>query len=119
MGQPTTQNTLHHRQHPPSEQHSTILLMDHYQKESDVLSTSHTRVDEFIQIGKSALNELYEQKSLMKGTQRRLLDVANSLGMGQSMIRLIEQRTTQDKWILYGGMGMTLFCIFLIVHFLK
>lgn len=43
-------------------------MMDQYAKESDVLDNSNTRVDEYIQFGRNALNELYEQRSIMKVT---------------------------------------------------
>ncbi|KAJ3085585.1 protein transport protein bos1 [Quaeritorhiza haematococci] len=82
---------------------STILMMDHMLRENDVLKTSGDRIDEFITMGRSALQELYEQRSMLKSTQRRLLDIANSLGLSTTVIRYIEQRTAADKWILWGA----------------
>lgn len=51
---------------PLPSDHSTILINDHYTNEGDVLNSSHTRVDEFIQLGRNALTELMEQKYILK-----------------------------------------------------
>jgi len=48
-----------------------------------------------------------------QGTQRRILDVANTLGMSQHVLRLIERRNAQDWAILIGGIVVT--CVIMIV----
>ncbi len=50
----------------------------------------------------------------IQSSQRRLLDIANSLGLSSTVIRLVEQRTTQDKLILYGGMLVTVIIIWFL-----
>jgi Golgi SNAP receptor complex protein 2 len=47
-------------------QESTILMMDHMLREQTSLATADTRIDEFINLGRNALNELYEQRSMLK-----------------------------------------------------
>ena len=40
----------------------------------------------------------------IKRAQRRVLDVMNSVGMGDSMLRLIERRQRSDVYLAIGGM---------------
>ncbi|KAI8822514.1 snare region anchored in the vesicle membrane C-terminus-domain-containing protein [Fimicolochytrium jonesii] len=97
---------------------NTILMMDHMIRENGVLENSGHRLDEFMQMGRAALQDLVEQRDSLKGTQRRLLDVANYLGLSTSVIRYIERRTAADRWIFLGGVTTTVFIMWLIVHYL-
>lgn len=40
----------------------------------------------------------------MQSAHRKLLDTLNSVGLSDSLMRVIERRQTLDKWIVYGGM---------------
>ena len=33
-----------------------------------------------------------------------MLDVLNSVGLGNKLLRMIDRRQTGDKWLVYGGM---------------
>ncbi|KAJ3017058.1 UNVERIFIED_CONTAM: protein transport protein bos1 [Siphonaria sp. JEL0065] len=102
---------------PPLSYTSTILMMDGLLKESDVLQASEGRIDEFIQMGRGALSELYEQRQILKSTQKRMYDIATSLGLSSTVIKYIEKRAVQDRWILFGGMFVTVLLMWAIVHF--
>ena len=41
---------------------------------------------------------------MAQATQRKMLDVLNSVGLSDRLLRLIERRQRLDKWIVYGGM---------------
>ncbi|KAJ3213693.1 protein transport protein bos1 [Dinochytrium kinnereticum] len=103
----------------PATDSSTILMMDGLVNENEVLHTAGDRLDEFINIGRTALQELYEQRTMLKSTQRRMLDVFNNLGLSTTVIRYIEQRSQQDKWILFGGIAVSIFLMWAIVHYLR
>jgi len=49
----------------------------------------------------------------LKGAQKKILDIANTLGLSNTVMRLIEKRTFQDKFVLFGGMILT--CIIMIL----
>ncbi|KAJ1542277.1 protein transport protein bos1, partial [Nowakowskiella sp. JEL0078] len=70
--------------------------MDSMLRDHDSLNRSNTHLDEYILMGRQALNELVEQRGVLKATQRRMLDVANNLGLSTTVIRFIEQRTSTD-----------------------
>ncbi|KAJ3083042.1 protein transport protein bos1, partial [Physocladia obscura] len=82
---------------------STILMMDGLLRENQVLSATDGKLDEFIQMGQHALTELMEQRHILKATQKRMYDIATSLGLSASVIKYIEKRATQDRWVLFGG----------------
>lgn len=89
------------------------------------------------------LDNLVDQRNMLKGTQRRLLDAANTLGLSRDVIGWIERRryvtfvslfsalsrigvinahgllnSTQDMWIFVAGAIFTFFCFWAIWHYL-
>jgi Golgi SNAP receptor complex protein 2 len=49
-------------------------------------------VDEFIAAGRAALDGLVDQRSVLKGTQRRVLDAAHTMGLSRDVIGWVERR---------------------------
>ncbi|TWW70196.1 Golgi SNAP receptor complex member 2 27 kDa [Takifugu flavidus] len=54
----------------------------------------------------------------LAGTHKKMLDVANMLGLSNTVMRLIERRATQDKFIMIGGMLLTCVFMFLVIRYL-
>ncbi len=77
-----------------------------------VIDHASTSLDQYIQMGTATLSDLQQQKSLLKGTHRRILDVANVLGLSQSVIRWIDLRNRQDQYVFY--LGITITCIIIV-----
>lgn len=48
-----------------------------------------------------------------------MLDVANMLGLSNTVMRLIEKRANQDKFLMVGGMLITCIVMFLVVKYLS
>ncbi|XP_055513009.1 Golgi SNAP receptor complex member 2 isoform X2 [Leucoraja erinacea] len=59
--------------------------------------------------------ELLQRTFTTNGAQKKILDVANMLGMSNTVMRLIEKRAFQDKFIMIGGMVVT--CIIMVLAF--
>ena len=53
-----------------------------------------------------------------QGTHKKMLDVANMLGLSNTVMRIIERRATQDKFIMIGGMLLTCVFMFLVIRYL-
>lgn len=53
-----------------------------------------------------------------QGTHKKILDVANMLGLSNTVMRLIEKRAFQDKFLMLGGMAVTCLIMFLVVQYL-
>lgn len=64
------------------------------------------------------LDTLKYNRETLKGAHRRIIDLANTLGLSNATISLIERRVTQDKYVLIGGMFVTLAVIVLVIIYL-
>jgi hypothetical protein len=60
------------------------------------------------------LNSLYKILSLVQKEHRKALDVLNTVGLSNSVLKLIERRHRVDNWIKYAGMILTLVIMFII-----
>lgn len=60
--------------------------------------------EEAYQTGVSALAAMAQQRDLLKSAHRKVLDVLNTVGMSDSVLRIAERRISVDKMIAYGGM---------------
>ncbi|PPQ84582.1 hypothetical protein CVT25_015785 [Psilocybe cyanescens] len=86
--------------------------------EHSFIQNTDTKLDEFLAQGREVLDNLRDQRNILKGTQRRLLDTANTLGLSRNVIGWIEKRSTQDTYIFLGGAVFTFFCFYLIWRYL-
>ncbi|XP_021413441.2 Golgi SNAP receptor complex member 2 [Oncorhynchus mykiss] len=82
------------------------------------LNNAHRGMDDLLGSGSSILTGLRDQRDTLKGTHKKMLDVANMLGLSNTVMRLIEKRATQDKFIMIGGMLLTCVVMFLVVKYL-
>ncbi|XP_063074717.1 Golgi SNAP receptor complex member 2-like [Engraulis encrasicolus] len=62
--------------------------------------------------------ELMRRKCTTNGVHKKMIDVANMLGLSNTVIRLIEKRASQDKFIMVGGMLLTCVVMFLVIKYL-
>jgi golgi SNAP receptor complex member 2 len=64
----------------------------HALREHSFIHNTETQLDAFIAQGQEVLNNLVDQRQMLKGTQRKLLDAANTLGLSRNVIGWIERR---------------------------
>ncbi|CAM0875603.1 unnamed protein product [Alopecurus aequalis] len=69
--------------------------------------TSSRMLDEAFDTGVAILNKYSDQRDRLKSAQRKALDVLNTVGLSNSVLKLIEKRHRVDKKIAYGGMILT------------
>lgn len=100
-----------------SEQDTTILI-DHSVQHNMSLQNANRGVDDMLRSGSSILENMREQRNTLKGAHRRMIDIANTLGLSNTTMRLIERRASEDKYILFGGMFITLVVIILLILYL-
>ena len=83
------------------------------------MASTNAQLDEFLDRGRAVLGDLGQQREMLKGTQKRLYSVANTLGISGDTIRMIERRAKQDKWVFWGGIvSFFVFC-FLVLRYLR
>lgn len=64
----------------------------HALNEHTFIQNTEARLDDFLAQGREVLDNLVDQRNMLKGTQRRLLDAANTLGLSRDVIGWIERR---------------------------
>jgi golgi SNAP receptor complex member 2 len=81
------QEQLGHSESPFSNLRENYALREH-----TFIQETEARLDDFLAQGREALDNLIDQRNMLKGTQRRLLDAANTLGLSRDVIGWIERR---------------------------
>lgn len=92
----------------------TSIMIDAALQQNQRLHNSHRNMDDLISSGTGIIGSLREQRGTLKGAQKRMLDIANSLGLSNTVMRFIERRAYQDKFILFGGMFVTCLIMFFV-----
>lgn len=93
----------------------TAIDMDYSLQHHNSMMNAHRGVDDMLSTGHSALDSLKSQRDVLKGAQRRILDMGNVLGLSNHTMRLIERRLSEDKYVLFIGMAVTLCILFLFL----
>ncbi len=91
----------------------------HALREQSFFEQTNSQLDEFLDRGRAVLGDLGQQREMLKGTQRRLYSVANTLGVSGDTIRMVERRAKQDKWIFWAGVVVFVGFCWLVIHFLR
>lgn len=68
------------------------------------LSQAHNDIDGILNGGYQILENLQQDTQVLKGAKTKMLNILNTLGLSNTVMRLIDKRTTQDKFLLYGLM---------------
>ncbi|KAK7053341.1 Protein transport protein bos1 [Paramarasmius palmivorus] len=119
-------STLHPALRPQSEEHSESpfrgptpqLREDYALREHTWIQNTNSQLDDLLAQGRDALDNLVDQRNILKGTQTRLMSAANTLGLSRDVIGWIERRSTQDMYIFFIGAIFTFLCFFLIWYYL-
>lgn len=82
--------------------------------ENGSLNRTGKMLNEYIAIGQETMSNLGSQKERLKGIQRKAFDILNSLGIANTLMKVVEGRDKVDKWIVYGGMALILVIIVLV-----
>ncbi|OWF50034.1 Golgi SNAP receptor complex member 2-like [Mizuhopecten yessoensis] len=96
----------------------TSIQIDAGMAHNERLQNSHRDMDNLLGSGNSIIDNLRDQRVTLKGAHKKMLDVANVLGLSNTVMRLIEKRSYQDKYILFGGMVVTCVIMYLVWSYL-
>lgn len=83
------------------------------------MTSTHAQLDEYLERGRAVLGDLGQQREMLKGTQRKLYSVANTLGVSGDTIRMVERRAKQDKWIFWSAVLIFFGFCWAVMHFLR
>ncbi|XP_037655742.1 Golgi SNAP receptor complex member 2-like [Choloepus didactylus] len=96
----------------------TTTPMDESLQFNSSLQEIHHGKDNLTGSRHSILEGLRAQRLTLKGTQKKILDIANMLGLCSTVMLLIEKRAFQDKHFMIGRMLFTCVTMFLVVKYL-
>jgi len=91
----------------------------HALREQGFFANTHSALDDYLARGQAVLNDLGQQREVLKGTQKRLYSVANTLGVSGDTIRMVERRAKEDKWIFAAGVIIFFLFCWLCLHYLR
>ncbi|KAF2658182.1 protein transport protein BOS1 [Lophiostoma macrostomum CBS 122681] len=91
----------------------------HAYREHSFLAQTSSTLDDYLDRGRAVLGDLGQQRDMLKGTQRRLYSVANTLGVSGDTIRMVERRARQDKWIFWAGVVVFVVFVWACLHYLR
>ncbi|KAK8217155.1 Protein transport protein bos1 [Zalaria obscura] len=91
----------------------------HALREQNFFSSTNATLDEYLERGRAVLGDLGDQREMLKGTQRKLYSVANTLGISGDTIRMVERRAKQDKWIFWAGVVIFVIFVYLVLRWLR
>ncbi|RDA92690.1 hypothetical protein CP533_3709 [Ophiocordyceps camponoti-saundersi (nom. inval.)] len=91
----------------------------HAFREQNFMATTNQALDEYIARGQAVLGDLGQQREMLKNTQKRLYNVANTLGVSGDTIRMVERRAREDKWIFFAGVIVFFLFCWLVLHYLR
>lgn len=74
---------------------------------------SHMMIEEAYATGVAVLSKYADQRDRLKRAQRKALDILNTVGLSNSVLKLIERRHRLDKWIAYAGMIVTVVVVYM------
>ena len=86
-------------------------------KDKERIRRSKQVVEEAYQNGVGALVAMAQQRDVLKNAHRKVLDVLNTIGMSDSVLRIAERRISVDKMIAYGGMALVILFLVLVWWF--
>jgi len=91
----------------------------HALREQNFFANTNSALDDYLARGQAVLNDLGQQREMLKTTQKRLYSVANTLGISGDTIRMVERRAREDKWIFAAGVIVFLLFCWLVIHYLR
>ncbi|KAJ7287422.1 golgi SNAP receptor complex member bos1 [Mycena rebaudengoi] len=116
---PAEHSTLHPALRPQGDQHTESPFRgpspqpgfgsreQHALDEHTFIQNTEARLDDFLAQGREVLDNLVDQRNMLKGTQRRLVGCCEHAWIN-----------TQDMYIFFGGAVFTFFCFYLIWKYL-
>ncbi|KAF2324490.1 hypothetical protein GH714_014788 [Hevea brasiliensis] len=92
-----------------------LRIFDEEAQAMQSVQNSKRMLQESLSTGTAILSKYSEQRERLKNAQRKALDVLNTVGLSNSVLRLVKRRNHVDRWIKYMGMLITLAVLYFLV----
>uniref|UniRef100_A0A0C9S4X6 Membrin n=1 Tax=Wollemia nobilis TaxID=56998 RepID=A0A0C9S4X6_9CONI len=91
-----------------------LQIFDEEAQAMQSVRNSSSVLEEAYATGVAVLAKYSEQRDRLKQAQRKALDILNTVGLSNSVLKIIERRHRLDKWISYIGMFLTVVIIIVV-----
>ncbi|CAI6362248.1 unnamed protein product [Macrosiphum euphorbiae] len=98
-----------------ADMNDTTILIDSSIQHQNSLQGANRGVDDLLGSGASILQSLREQRDRLTSTRNRLTGIFGSLRLSNTTMKYIEKRLKEDRYILYGGMAITILIIIIVM----
>ena len=69
--------------------------------------------------GRDIVTNLYSQSEILKKVKQRTMQMLNTIGMSESILKLIDKRTKADVFIFIALAIITLLIIYVLYYYIK
>jgi len=100
----------------------TVTVDNDYQLRTNIdnsLARSSQMVDNYLDAGEASLIELQSQRKSLERSQDKVGQMGAMLHFARSLMKMINRRQWEDKWIIYIGIFVTLFIFLFLLYWLK
>jgi len=97
----------------------TSIELDAHLEHNQRMGDTHRQIDDLLGHGSSILSSLRDQHGTLKSARKKVLDVINTLGLTNTVMRLIEKRGSQDKILFWVGVIITCLIMYLTVWYVR
>ncbi|GME92658.1 unnamed protein product [Ambrosiozyma monospora] len=105
-------------QQQQQQKYSGMSMEEGLYKEQNSLDKSNQQLDDILEMGRQAFDDLVEQNELIADMRERMGESLENLGFSQVTIRKVQRKLFEDKWLFYIGALLTLYIMYLIYHYL-
>ncbi|KAK4936090.1 hypothetical protein LTR28_010228 [Elasticomyces elasticus] len=88
-------------------------------RERNFFGQANDTLDEYLERGRTVMTDLHGQREVLKGTQKKLYSVANTLGVSGETIRMVNRRAKQDKFVFGAGCAVFVVFVWVVLRYLK
>merc|ERR1711990_21823 len=97
----------------------TSIELDAHLEHNQRMTDTNRQLDDMLGHGSSILSSLRDQHGTLKSARKKVLDVINTLGLTNTVMRLIEKRGSRDKVIFCVGCVITLIIMYLTIAYVR
>lgn len=97
---------------------SGMSMADGLYKEQTSLERSNQQLDDILDMGRQAFDDLVQQNEIVGKMRDRMSSSLETMGVSRATIRKIDKKAFEDKWIFYIGAALTFLIMYLIWHYL-
>lgn len=83
-------------------------------KESQLLGRGHQQLDQILEMGQSAFDDLVGQNETLRRVGAKFEESLVTLGVSRGTILAVERRAKQDKWLFWASV-LVLFALFYLI----